>query len=300
MIKLTDRDLIPYTSQMQMTSCTSGSLVSRNNDFSMSRCFSIPFLAKAIEHLEKLECLEKQLDRMRIDNVMDSLQIPRQISSVFSCNGSSIISNSLQQKLDDIVSLIDSLSIPSGASHLLPSKKLNGDEIAETLQAEASFTIATDKKPIVATYGCGPCVALGGYDAINKIAFIVHFSNAGEVRNCGHLIFYNISKLIKQKITIPIQIHLRGGWQGKSEPIIEAIKRWMKGREDLPMEIASEDILCKPYSGSKSLSIDSRNGQVADYNCLSNPKSRDITQLNVLLAIHSAYNPKITVAYAPK
>lgn len=300
MIRLTSTDFISYTLPMAMTSCTSRLSVSSSNcDFSMSRCSNIPFSAKAIEHLEKLECLEKQLDRIRIDNVMNSLQI-QSFSRIDFFKLLQQEMNILKPKLDVIFSSIDDFPIASPASHLLPSKKLNGDEIAETLQAEASFTIATDKKPIVATYGCGPCVALGGYDAINKIAFIVHFSNAMEVRNCGRVIFYNISKLIKKKITIPIQIHLRGGYKGRSERTIEAIKIWMKGREDFPMEIASEDILCNSSSGSKSLSIDSRNGQVAEYDCLLNPKRREITPLNIRLAIRSAYNPKITVAYKPK
>ncbi|CDZ81598.1 hypothetical protein BN1013_02134 [Candidatus Rubidus massiliensis] len=151
-------------------------------------------------------------------------------------------------------------------------RKFSGEEIAETLQKEASFTIATDKKPIVATFGCASCVALGGYDATNKIAFIVHFYNAVEVTESSGLIFSNIEKLVKEKITAPIQLHLRGGIKGMSEPIIEAIKNWMWQREDLPMEIASEDILGS-FDG-KSLSIDSRTGEVSDYNPMDISKSR--------------------------
>ncbi|CDZ81602.1 hypothetical protein BN1013_02138 [Candidatus Rubidus massiliensis] len=172
-------------------------------------------------------------------------------------------------------------------------KKLNGEEIAETLQNEASFTIAIDKKPIVATYGCAFCVALGGYDATNKIAFMVHFSDAEEVIESGDLIFFNIEKLVKEKITTPIQLHLRGGIEGTSEPIIEAIKIWMKQREDLPMEIASEDILCGSLDG-KSLLIDSRTGEVSDYDTKDNPKRRGESEL-----IESALQLQITLAYSP-
>jgi hypothetical protein len=177
--------------------------------------------------------------------------------------------------------------------------KFKGDEIAEALQAEAAFTIATDKKPIVATYGAGPCIALGGFDATNKIAFIVHFSNAGEVKKSGGLIFYNISMLVKEKITKPIQLHLRGGIEGTSEATVNAIKVWMRQRVDLPMEVASEDILAKSLK-RKSLSIDSRNGEVAEYDPQANPSHRDISELGTLSSLTSAYDPHIRVAYSPK
>jgi len=199
-----------------------------------------------------------------------------------------------------IPKLLDSLQFNTlhAPSRVSSSKKLNGDEIAEALQSEAAFTIATDKKPIVATYGASSCVALGGYDATNKIAFVVHFSNAGEVRESGGLIFYNISKLAKEKIEKPIQLHLRGGIEGQSEATVEAIQLWMKQGYDLPMEIASKDILVSRMSfGGKSLSIDSRNGEVAEYDPMANPRSRDMSKLNAMYAMMSAFKPHINLAY---
>lgn len=171
----------------------------------------------------------------------------------------------------------------------------------EMKSQKPSFTIETDKKPIVATYGLSPCVALGGYDETNKIAFIVHFSNAGEVRKAAGLMFLNIAKLAKIKIATPIKLHLRGGIEGQSEAIIEAIKIWMEQRPDLPMEIASQDILVsRAHLGSKSLSIDSRNGEVSEYDPLTNPKRRSFSQSDTLFAMISAYTPYINVAYTPK
>lgn len=190
------------------------------------------------------------------------------------------------------------MSSPNSVSQVA-SVKLNGDEIAEVLQAEAGFTIASDKKPILATYGCGHCVALGGYDPTNKIAFVVHFSNAYELIKFGGLIFYNIAKLVKEKITTPIQLHLRGGIEGVSEPIIEAIKSWMTFRKDLPMEIASKDILSN-IEFTKSLSIDSRTGLVSDYDPKTNSKSRGMSALDITSAIMSSYDPNIKLAYTPK
>lgn len=185
----------------------------------------------------------------------------------------------------------------SGSSY----KKLNGDEIAEALQSEVAFTIATDKKPIVATYGAASCVALGGYDETNKIAFVVHFSNKQEVIQCGGVIFYNISKLAKEKLEKPIQLHLRGGMQDLSETIVEAIKVWMRQRDDLPMEIASEDILDNTdLSESKSLAIDSRTGEVSTYDPKTNPQHRNITPGDEIRTMMSLVKPNITIAYLPQ
>jgi hypothetical protein len=161
--------------------------------------------------------------------------------------------------------------------------------------------LPTDKKPVVATYGAGPCVALGGYDATNKIAFVVHFSNAEEVRKSGGLIFYNISKLAKEKIEKPIQLHLRGGIEGQSEATVEAIKLWMNQRDNLPMEIASEDILDSGMCfGGKSLSIDSRTGAVSEYDPMANPQHRAMSELDATLAMMSAFMPRIKLAYSPQ
>lgn len=182
-----------------------------------------------------------------------------------------------------------------------PTKKLKSHKIAEALQSEATFTTAKHKKHIVATYGCGPCVAVGGYDRINKIAFIVHFATAEEVRKCGGQILYNIASLAKKKITKPIKIHLRGGVKGQSEETIKAIKTWMERREDLPMKVASEDILASGMDlGGKSLAISAKTGKVFEYDPLLNPKSRKITDKIVAHALMSAFIPDIRISHRPK
>ncbi len=181
----------------------------------------------------------------------------------------------------------------SPISNVESTKMPNGDEIAETLASEASFTIATDKKPIVATYGCRDGgVVLGGYDPTNKIAFIVNFSNENHVYNSRSLLLNNITKLVKQKITTPIQLHLRGNGP-QSMDTISAIQLWIMRNNDLPMEIASKDI----SSGQeKSLSIDSRNGQISDYNPESNPERRE---LDIMASLSRSIAPTIEIVYSP-
>lgn len=182
------------------------------------------------------------------------------------------------------------------------SQKMQYDaEIADALQAEAVFTNAAAKKPIVATYGCGPCVAVGGFEPANKMAFLVHFQLAEEVRACGGEISGEILKLISKKMRDPIQLHLRGGELNcpESEETIKAIRQWMYLRNDLPMQIASIDLFPSDPLVSKSLLIDSRTGHVSEYDLSANPKVRVPTDGDESHALQSATEPDIVIAYTP-
>lgn len=188
--------------------------------------------------------------------------------------------------------IIISLFAGCALQAMIPKNKTG---IAEAHQSEVVFTLSTDKNPIVATFGCSPCVAAGGYDPTNQLAFVVHFANANEVRKCGGIVFYNISKLASKPLTAPIQIHLRGGIKNCSEDIVQAIKIWMRQRQDLPMEIVSEDL----YGYSQSLLVDSRTGKVGNYDPLSNPDHRNRSDIGDLRCILSCYSPNIIIAYKP-
>jgi hypothetical protein len=178
---------------------------------------------------------------------------------------------------------------------------INGDEIAEAFQSEAAVTIATDKKPIVATWGCGPCIALGGYEPTNKIAFIAHLSTSRQVAMSGGMILHCISELAENKIEKPIQLHLRGGVKNVSEAIVEAIKGWMERCTALPMEIATQDVLSTQMYGGKSLLIDSRNGRVSEYDPFAYDKRRAFGEVNGLAALLSGMGDHcLTLAYSPK
>lgn len=205
------------------------------------------------------------------------------------------------------------------------------DNVAEILQSEVGFSTATDKKPILATFGCGPCVAMGGYDATNKMAFLVHFANAAEVDAYGACLATAINQLAKKTITSPIQIHLRGGFKGYSDSTILAIHIWMKRSELPPMAIASQEILVNAdkmmvrvreiihmkasgciteseaidriksiaHGNGKSLCIDARDGRVTQYDRTKNASRRDIEQFIEKEVRRSHAIPHIEMAYFP-
>ena len=150
--------------------------------------------------------------------------------------------------------------------------RINPYEVIEALQSE--MVVSSLKTPIVATYGCSPCIAMGGYDTVNKIAFLIHFAHADEVKTALPLL---LSKLKKTEKTI--EIHLRGGIKGVSEKTYEEIKKLIEV-SSISMKIVSEDILSNKGSYGKSLMIDSRTGRVRNYKA--NHHSRTFSENSIL------------------
>lgn len=186
--------------------------------------------------------------------------------------------------------------------YAMDSQQYKDDLVAEAFQSEAAFTNATDKKPIVATFGCGPCVAVGGYDSINNMAFMIHFATFQEVLCCGEKIIQQIRLLTPKKLTpkTPIILHLRGGLKGMSENTIKAICQWSQAYADIPMIIQSAQILFDNLDYGKSLSLDSRSGNVSDYDPDLNPHARKASEHDQQYAIWSFYVPHIRIIYTPQ
>ncbi len=63
-----------------------------------------------------------------------------------------------------------------------------------------------------------------------------------------------------------------------------------------PLKMYKVEIMC--FSG-KSLSVDSRNGEVSEYDPLANPKSRGMSDLDAMSAMMSAFQRNIKLAYSP-
>jgi len=141
-------------------------------------------------------------------------------------------------------------------------------KIVNVFQSEVAFTNASDNKPLVGTFGCAPCVAFGGYEEANKLAFVAHISKVEEVFLTCSLLFSHISQLTEKEIREPIKLYLRGGLAGSQYPsyaIIQTIKNLVQNTNVFPMEIVSEErTLLSEFTG-ESLLIDSRTGDVRSY-----------------------------------
>jgi hypothetical protein len=195
-----------------------------------------------------------------------------------------------------------------GSDSTREMRQLNGDEIVEVFQGEAGFTTATDKKPVLATFACDSCVGVGGFDPINQIAFLVHFSMEQEVQPSGQQFFCILSQLVKKPIEKPLQIHLRTGCghsEGSMQKTIQAVKTWMASNPSIPMELASETLTCSAFSGGNSLMIDARTGVVTEYDPSDNSKARKITPLDDMRIQSQAWghvlgsNQGVYIVYQP-
>lgn len=186
-------------------------------------------------------------------------------------------------------------------------RQLNGDEIVEVLMGEAAFTTATDKKPMLATSGYASCVGVGGFDPINHIAFLVHFSMEQEVQPSGKNLFGILLQLAKKPFEKPLQIHLRTseGYNETTQKTVQAVKKWMTSHPFISMELASEILDCFPPSDKNSLMIDARTGVVTEYHPSENSKGRELTPLDQARILSQAYghlfgsNQGVDIVYQP-
>jgi chemotaxis receptor (MCP) glutamine deamidase CheD len=185
------------------------------------------------------------------------------------------------------------------SSAIAMQKNIPHQAIAEVLQSEMAFTDAKDPKYALATSYCGPCVAVGGYDETNQSAFIAHFSTGEEVKSNMEMLLNNIAQLAKKPLKKPIQLHLRGGRVGvNSEETIAAIKELMTQRSNLPMQIASQDVMGNEAK-IRSLLLNAKTGQVGGYYPILNPGYRK-DDLGLLTIIMSGLGVlKMRVAYQP-
>lgn len=168
----------------------------------------------------------------------------------------------------DAYKRMSALNIP----HLL--REMNS--ILEAFQSEVAFVKSDSTKPIVASYGAGPCIIVGASQC--NTGFIAHFSHAEEVTvGLPAVEKFLQENLPKKKASHPIRLHLRGGVKRNpiSEGIYKKIVQYVKQYcgSNLFFQIDSCDFLKSDADGSKSLYIDSRNGAMGPYDPLrDNPK----------------------------
>lgn len=171
--------------------------------------------------------------------------------------------------------------------------------IAEALMGEVAFTTAADQNPIVATYGCSSCVAVGGFDPTNHIAFVAHLSVPQQTQQDD--IFSKIKSLSSEPFKVSVQFHLRGGLRNIGT--VAAIRKWISYAKTnyFATKIVSEEISNWSKMSSGSLKIDARTGEVGNYNPEENPNRRACQQDigDCFLALLEARSGQIRVAYCP-
>ncbi|WP_412755235.1 hypothetical protein [Legionella pneumophila] len=163
-------------------------------------------------------------------------------------------------------------SIAIAASQLPPNI------IAEGGVCEAVFSNSFDKKPIVATDSLATCVGIAGYHSKNNFGFVIHFATEQDLETSKLLLIEKITAMSSDTLTTPMELHIRGGVKGMSEPLVESIEKWVSENSTI-LQIKSKDVL-QPfvnklgYPSQMSISIDTRSGQVSEYDRTKNVYSK--------------------------
>ncbi|GAB4226777.1 MAG: hypothetical protein Tsb0021_03020 [Chlamydiales bacterium] len=123
------------------------------------------------------------------------------------------------EKVEDIKSVINRNNAEAPSENYEYYAK-----VREVLQSEIAFTIASDPKPILATYGCLSCVAVAGYDETNQFSFLTHLTLPAEVIDVTTKLFSHIDKLMVKKPEKPLKIYLRGGDSSTEKTTLLAVK----------------------------------------------------------------------------
>lgn len=144
------------------------------------------------------------------------------------------------------------------------------DSIVEAFQAEVVFSHAKDPKPVIASYGAGPCIIVAGYELEARIGFVAHFSHAGEVEVGKDRIVSKLSNMLGGRAG-KFDLSLKGGIIGDetSAATSKSIMKWVSSCVmGIVLTVASSDPLINSAAESKSVLLDTRNGSMRTYSPL--------------------------------
>jgi TPR repeat protein len=129
----------------------------------------------------------------------------------------------------------------------------------EVLPSQVAFTRANDPSPVLATIGGQNCLAVAGYEGINKIAFLALLSSKSEVWIACRMILATISLLAEQKITKPIQVFVScKDLTNVTKEICATIQGITAMSKVIPFQLFKERVF-------PTLSIDARSGYPMEY-----------------------------------
>lgn len=117
------------------------------------------------------------------------------------------------------------------------------------LQGEYAITLSSSNKPILGTYGAGPCLIVAIYDVESKISFLAHIDGVTDLDS--------LKTIINRFNPETSQVHLYGGDISSEEMCIEVVEIF----KSLNFEIYNSDIVRQSLDRA-SLAIDSRNGKI--------------------------------------
>src|SRR3989338_2572539 len=123
---------------------------------------------------------------------------------------------------------------------------------------------AQSNRPILMSYGMGPCIAVCGYDSSAGIGFLTHNSALTDVNGLHDLILKEMRKIIGRNTQL--SFHLVGGWKGgekddwNSGILLKRIEEYITS--NFPEATIDKDVLDPmDYRRGKSFALDTRDGK---------------------------------------
>lgn len=134
---------------------------------------------------------------------------------------------------------------------------------------EGTISSANSNKPIIATFGLGPCIALVGYEKKSKIGFISHNIPIKKLENLNGPIFETLDELKVKKENL--EFYLVGGNE-KNKEHLDKIKKYLESKIKYP-NIIYEDVIesYDPKNMGKSFVLDTRNQKIYCLNGIMSP-----------------------------
>lgn len=149
--------------------------------------------------------------------------------------------------------LDEALELPSAFRDIEELVEVDQKIVRGIIQKEYAITDSGSEKPIIGTFGLGPCIALTIYDVTNQVAGIAHIDGTTHIDSLDG-VFYEFNQ---NDDSIPqLELRLIGGDGSSRETAIKILK-YFKNRG---YKLDSTDILSRKHPSA--FVIDARNGVI--------------------------------------
>lgn len=184
--------------------------------------------------------------------------------------------------------------INSANSHLQTQNPgfFTSNEARGVAQKELVIANADSQKPILGTFGAGPCVAIAVYNPTTHSAMLAHIDGLTNISSLNKYL-----DIVAKDSPQPLQVHLAGGKKESKKICAEIISMLNKSGDNI---IKSSKLI--PLGGSgESLAIDARNREIfTSFNPDQLDLGKDFDLKNELLGFQTSYRPIKLVSYEDK
>ena len=174
----------------------------------------------------------------------------------------------------------------------------NMADVVEIGQREQGVTRATDPKPVLATFGIGPCVSLVGYSGERQTGFLTHYDGTIGLRHSFSELFFNLYRL-GHVDGDRFDVRLVGEHEGTSDGIMSGLKTAIQHGSCFNMQLVEEDT--GYIEGSRDIALDTRTGETFAYDPGKNPYRKQLSDLELkLMCLRISHPGEVEFVYRPE